>query len=532
MAEALHTPSLPTLAPRSGVGAGGALPPPRRTEGGWPFVPLAPLVVVVVGIAVALGIGLVGVDQLTRAGDEHAGTRAELLATTVSARLSALPPERRLEATQLAARRSAAELLVVGSDLRVVHDVTLGAPDAASLARMLEQDRGVAATRLGRSRYAIRSIGDGQRLVVLVAEPRAAPGGPALVSALAALVVLLLAVAAAVAHAVSRNVLRDVAYVTGRVRGMTRVQTEPTGELVPVRTMDEVGVLTATFNQLVGRFGKAERQYRSDLERANAADRERAAFLAAVSHELRSPLNAVLGFADVLISEVDGPLSPDAREEVEQIRGSGAHLLELINDILELSALESGQLRLARSTVDVRAVAEEVVREARGLLGDRPLVVRAEGEHVLARLDGRRVRQILGNLVNNAIKFTPEGRVVVDVSRAGDFVVARVSDTGPGISPEERALIFEEYKQASAERPRRRGTGLGLAIARRLVILHHGTIHVASEPGRGAVFSVRFPIGNVEAPPSVRRVQHSLPPEGTGIPTPRGRYDSDRGRRS
>lgn len=498
-------------------------PPPRapRFGSGWPFVPLAPIVVVIVGLAVAIGIGLVGLDHLGRAGDDHAGARADVLAATVSARLSQLPADRRLEATQLAARRSSSELIVVAQDAaqgpRIVHDVTLGAPDQAALAKMIATEHGVADMRLGRARYAVRPIGANQKLVVLVAEPRAAQGAPALVSALVALVVLLLGVAATVAYAVSRDVVRDVDFVTDRVRGMAQVRTEPTGELIPVRTMDEVGVLTAAFNKLVNRFGKAERQYRDDLQRASAADRERAAFLAAVSHELRSPLNAILGFADILMEEVDGPLSPSAREEVEQIRGSGAHLLALINDILELSALESGQLRLSRRRVDVLALANEVVREARGLVGPKPLSVRVEGESIIARLDNRRVRQVLGNLVNNAIKFTQQGEVVVRVMREGPaHVTVSVSDTGPGISQQERAMIFEEYKQARSERVRKRGTGLGLAIARRLVVLHHGHIDVQSELGRGSTFRVRFPVGNIEAPPSIRQPAPSLVPKVPG----------------
>src|SRR5688572_23760146 len=327
---------------------------------------------------------------------------------------------------------------------------------------MLETGRGVAQIRFGRARYAVRAIGppsgpppkDALSVVVIVPEPGAARGAPTLVSALVALATLLLGVAAAVAYAVSRDVTRDVDFVTDRVRGMAQVRTEPTGELVPARTMDEVGILTSTFNMLVGRFGKAEGAYQQDLSRASAADRERAAFLAAVSHELRSPLNAILGFADILMEEVDGPLSPSAREEVEQIRGSGAHLLALINDILEFSALESGQLRLARSRVDMLALANAVIKEARGLVGDRPLVVRVEGEPVLARVDARRVRQIIGNLVNNAIKFTQHGAVVVRVQRENTWVSVSVSDTGPGISAQERALIFEEFQQAQSERLR------------------------------------------------------------------------------
>ena len=498
-----------------------ASPSPRPFAGlagrGWPFVPLAPLVVVFVGLAVALGIGLVGLDHLARAGDEHASARAELVAATVAARLSQLPVERRLDATQLAARRTAAGILVVTPDAHVVHDVTLGAPDHAALERMLADGKGVAQLRLGRARFAVRPIGpasDAPRLVVLVAEPPTSQGAPGLVTALLALAVLLLGVAAAVAYAVSRDVTRDVDFVTHRIDGMAQVRTEPTGELIPARTMDEVGLLTTAFNKLVGRFGKAEKAYRQDLARASAADRERAAFLAAVSHELRSPLNAILGFADILMEEVDGPLSASAQEEVEQIRGSGAHLLTLINDILEFSALESGQLKLTRGRVDLTGLANEVVREARGLVGEKQLTVRVEGEpSLVARVDGRRVRQILGNLVNNAIKFTQRGEVIVRVAREGPLASFSVTDTGPGISPQERAVIFDEYKQARSERMKRRGTGLGLAIARRLVTLHHGKIQVESELGRGSTFKVLLPVGNIDAAPSIK-----APPRNVEVP--------------
>jgi signal transduction histidine kinase len=262
----------------------------------------------------------------------------------------------------------------------------------------------------------------------------------------------------------------------------------------------------------VNRFGKGEKTYREDLRRANSQDRERAAFLAAVSHELRSPLNAILGFADILMEEVDGPLSPSAREEVEQIRGSGAHLLTLINDILEFSALEAGQLKLSRARVDLTAIATEVVREARGLVGPKPLRIGVAGDlPVVARADARRVRQIIGNLVNNAVKFTQAGEVVVHVRGDAHWAEIAVTDTGPGISPQESALIFQEYKQARGERQRRRGTGLGLAITRRLVLLHHGSIHVESALGRGSTFRVVLPVGDVDAEPSMR----SARPQGS-----------------
>ena len=426
----------------------------------------------------AVVIGLFGVSNLSTASDEHAAARAELLASALGARLAQLPAAERLEAMQRAARKTGAEFAVVTADGEVKLDASLGMADRSALRRVVSEHSGEAITGLGRARFASQPIDttpSSPFLVAFVREPSAPGGAPALLRALVALTTLLVGVATAVAYAVSRDANKDVDFVAERVRGMVHVRSEPTGEAVPVRTMDEVGGLTVAFNALVDRFTAARASYQSDLERVRAADRDRAAFLAAVSHELRSPLNAILGFADILMTEVDGPLTPEAREEVEQIRGSGKHLLDLINDILEFSALESGQLKLTRSRVDLAAVAWEVVREAAGLVGERPVSVRIEGEGgVFARADQRRVRQVLTNLLGNAIKFTQRGEVVVDVGTDGRYARVSVRDTGPGISPQERAVIFEDYKQAKEERARRRGTGLGLAITRRLVLMHGG----------------------------------------------------------
>jgi signal transduction histidine kinase len=438
------------------------------------------------------------VSNLSTASDEHSAARAELLASALGARISHLPANERLEAMQRAARKTGAEFVVVTPDGDVKLDASLGMADKAALRRVVSEHAGEAITGLGRVRFASQPLDASPSspfLVAFVREPGAAEGAPALLRALIALTTLLVGVAAAVAYAVSRDANKDVDFVAERVRGMVHVRSEPTGESVPVRTMDEVGGLTVAFNALVARFVAAQTGYQSDLERVRAADRDRSAFLAAVSHELRSPLNAILGFADILMTEVDGPLSTEAREEVEQIRGSGKHLLDLINDILEFSALESGQLKLTRSRVDLAAVAWEVVREAAGIVGARPVLVRIEGEAgVFARADPRRVRQVLTNLVGNAIKFTQRGEVVVDVGREGRYARVSVRDTGPGISPQERAVIFEEYKQTKDERARRRGTGLGLAIARRLVLMHGGKIDVDSQVGLGSTFKVVLPV--------------------------------------
>lgn len=490
---------------------------PVRARRVWPLLPLAPLVVLIVGTAVAVAIGVVGIDHLARASADHVAQRAQLLADVVGARLVALPSVDQADAVQLAARRSGAEMLVVTPEGEVSIDASLGALESGALVKIVSLGHGEAITRLGRTRFAVRALEPPPTrhyLVAFVAQPATPDGEPALVSALVALTTLLVGVAATVAFAVAQDPNAAIGFVTDRVRGMARVRSEPTGEPVPLRAMDEVGALTSAFNELVGRFVTAEKTYQGDLERARSADRDRAAFLAAVSHELRSPLNAVLGFADILMTEVDGPLTAAAREEVEQIRGSGAHLLELINDILEFSALESGQLRLSRGSVDLFAVATEVVREATGVLGGKSLRVSVHGElGVLALADARRVRQILQNLVGNAIKFTQRGEVTVVVVREANCARVSVRDTGPGISAAERAMIFEEYMQAGDERAKKRGTGLGLAIARRLVLMHGGMIRVDSELGRGSTFDVTLPLWfgrNPEVPSTIPRAGERL----------------------
>ncbi len=466
-------------------------------RGAWPLVVIAPLFVALVGIAVAVAIGALGVAQLADEAIDHASVRAAWTSALLGERLSVLAPALRLEAVQLAARRTGAEILVAGEPGDVVLDATLGAPDTAHLRELIAARDGEVSTLMGRTRFAARALpGDPHAFVVsFVRVPRAPEGAPALIQALFALTTLLVGVATVVAYAVARDAQMDISYVTRRVSDMAVVRSEPSGEPVPVRTIDEVGVLTSALNELVGRFAEAELGYRRDLERARAADRDRAEFLAAVSHELRTPLNAVLGFSDVLLSEVDGPLSPDAREEIEQIRQSGAHLSDLVSDILDFSALEGGRLVLHRAPVDLVAVARELVRESAVLARGKDVAVRLVGDATLVvGVDPKRARQIIGNLLGNAIKFTVKGEVVVALSHDDACAMIDVSDTGPGIHPSERTSIFEEYGQTPAERGKRRGTGLGLTIARRLTAMHGGRIELASEVGRGSRFRVVLPL--------------------------------------
>jgi signal transduction histidine kinase len=499
---------------------------------------LAPFVVVLLGVVVALAIGTLGSRQMRRAAEDDARARVELLADALVARISPLSPEGRAEALRVAVRRTAAEGVLADDAGNVSVDATLGSVERADVASWIARGTGEAHTRIGAGYFVARRVRAGPWLVLVMRKPPALEGEAHLGESLVALTTLLVFAAAAVAFSVTRDAGRDIDYVTRRIEGMVQVRSEPTGELVPVRAIDEIGGLAVAFNRLVVRFVEAERDYHGHLSRARAADKDRAAFLAAVSHELRSPLNAILGFSDILVQEVDGPLSPEAREEVEQIRGSGHHLLGLINDILEFSAIESGQLKLAVSAVDVLHVATDVVREAKLTVGKRPVVLEVAGDGpIFAHVDPRRLRQVIGNLVGNAVKFTERGTVTVTCVADGREVSIEVADTGKGIAPEEQSLVFEDYKQVGEERGRKRGTGLGLAIARRLVLAHGGTIRLESELGKGTTFFVTLPrvtqessppdgpesVKRVEARRAAERARTSEPPPSGGPPSSRAR---------
>lgn len=475
--------------------------------------------VLLIGIATALAIALIGIRQLARLTDDAASLRANAVVATLVARMEGTTFEDQVEILGRAKRGNSTELLLVDQTGQILVDESYGAPNRAEVQRILQAGSGEARMSLGRVRFSVRALDPPLQttsVVAFVAAPSPPPGSVRLVNAVAALTVILLGVAVGVAHAFTKQVRDDVDFVRDHIVDMARPDAAPTGQQIPIRSLDQVGVLTAAFNMLVTRFAAAERTYRADLAQATDMDRERSAFLAGLSHELRTPLNAILGFAHILESEVDGPLSDEARESLEIIRTSGEHLRQLIDDILELSALETGNLQLSRSPVDVHQVAEEVIREATATVANKPLTLEVEGPGGLyAFADKRRVRQILTNLVSNATKFTMRGSVTVRVEGLGSFVVVTVRDTGPGIPREQTAAIFEEYRQLG-DATARGGTGLGLAITKRLVLMHGGTIDVNSEMGRGSTFTVSLPRCEANqtaasAPPSADRDLSSYP---------------------
>ena len=218
---------------------------------------------------------------------------------------------------------------------------------------------------------------------------------------------------------------------------------------------------------------------------------------ASSSSPVRTPLNAILGFSDVLRERMFGPLNAKQLEYVSDIHSSGQHLLSLINDILDLSKVEAGRMELDVHVFDVRAALETccaLVRE-RALRRGVRLALDVHPEVRTWRADERRFKQVMLNLMSNAVKFTPAGgAVTVDARIDHDALVASVTDTGIGVPAAHLETIFQEFRQLPGpEETRREGTGLGLALSRRLVALHGGTLTVRSEPGRGSTFTARFP---------------------------------------
>ena len=229
-------------------------------------------------------------------------------------------------------------------------------------------------------------------------------------------------------------------------------------------------------------------------EQLETVSRNKSAFLASMSHELRTPLNGILGASELLAQGLFGALNAKQQEYVGDIHQSGAHLLGLIEEILDLSRIEAGQMFLHREPLDVGALMEGCAAVVRGLATSRSLEFRVVPpvEPILLHADERRLRQVACNLLSNALKFTPPyGRVSFEAWRAADEVVLAVQDTGPGIPREFHERIFEQFFRIPGDHE---GTGLGLPLARRLVELQGGRIWLESEVGSGSRFFFALPV--------------------------------------
>jgi signal transduction histidine kinase len=260
---------------------------------------------------------------------------------------------------------------------------------------------------------------------------------------------------------------------------------------VEVRNRDELGALAVNLN----RMNDELRRLYGELE---TVSRHKSEFLANMSHELRTPLNAIIGFSELLQQQLYGELNEQQLVYVEDVLEAGQHLLALINDILDLSKVEAGRMELELEDVSLRRVLESglTMSEEQASRAGVTLGLTLRPGEITLRADERKLRQVVFNLLANAVKFTPRGgRVDVVAERAGGFVRVSVSDTGPGIEPGDRELIFEEFRQAGVDTGgRREGTGLGLPLSLKFVELHGGRLWVDSVRGRGSTFTFTLPV--------------------------------------
>jgi two-component system, NtrC family, sensor kinase len=285
-------------------------------------------------------------------------------------------------------------------------------------------------------------------------------------------------------------------------------------ERIEIPSHDELGALAEEFNRMAARLQESYAGLEQKVEERTleletalkeldeksreleAASEHKSAFLANMSHELRTPLNAILGFSQVLREQMVGEINAKQAEYLDDVLSSGHHLLALINDVLDLSKVEAGQVELEIAPFSLREALERgVVMVRERATGDGVRVALGLDEGVdLVEGDERRIRQVIFNLLSNAVKFTPAGGAVdVSAAQVNGEVRVWVADSGPGIAPADHERIFEEFQQTEAGIDQGEGTGLGLALSKRLVELHGGRIWVDSELGRGTTLVFTLP---------------------------------------
>jgi len=232
------------------------------------------------------------------------------------------------------------------------------------------------------------------------------------------------------------------------------------------------------------------------MARAQEADRIKSAFLATMSHELRTPLNSIIGFTGLILRERVGPLNEEQKKQLNMVHSSAQHLLALINDVLDISKIEAGQLTLVQEAVDLRKIIEKVAQSTLPLADSKGLEMGIEIVPELSSIpgDARRIEQILLNLLSNAIKFTEKGSVKIVCTLDDAHVLVKVIDTGIGIKYEDLGKVFETFRQIDSGISRKyEGTGLGLSISKRLAELMGGKLWVESVWEEGSTFSLSLP---------------------------------------
>lgn len=270
-------------------------------------------------------------------------------------------------------------------------------------------------------------------------------------------------------------------------------------ERAPVTKKDEVGQLAIAFNEMANAIQQREMSLQEAREQAERADRAKSMFLASVSHELRTPLNAIINLTKFVAMEFYGPVNQEQVEILGKTEASGKHLLNLINDVLDISKIEAGSLELfVESSISVEKVVQMAVETGCDSLMNDSVQIYCEVARDLPPLvgDEQRIRQIVYNLVSNACKFTTEGEIVVRAYQQGNEIHIAICDSGPGIDIKDQVKIFDTFRQTKTGLRKGTGTGLGLPISRSLAEAHGGRLWLESIPGQGATFFVALPLNS------------------------------------
>ncbi len=452
----------------------------------------------------ATGAGVVGSELTVLAQRARAERRASLLAVSTAARMERLDPRQRA----LLAREMARTLECV---------VTVVAPDGSALPLAPEAPTAVlegfvraggahGAARLDEANLAVAfealsDRGDGpSTLLVATALPSPAAQRGAVALLLVKLLVALAlmgSLAVGVSLLVARDITSDLQAILRKAVRMAEGASEAL-EPLPVQSRDEVAGLVAAFNRLQRRFADELAAHRDALFRLDENEKRRETLIATLRHELRTPLNAILGFAELLLQEVDGPLTTAQRDDVQVIARSGAALLRMVDDVLDLSAMASGRYEIRREPMDLATLAREVVAEAQGTARTRSVTLSVETpERAEMYGDPVALRRALVNLVVNAIEHAG-GEVHVTVETRGRGFAVAVRDNGQGIAPSELKRLFKPFERGRTAEAR--GAGLGLAITLGLVELHGGALSAHSEVGQGSTFTATLPAGIAPLP--------------------------------
>jgi PAS domain S-box-containing protein len=296
-------------------------------------------------------------------------------------------------------------------------------------------------------------------------------------------------------------VRKDGRLIYAEVNAALTTYQERPADLVLIRDITErkqaQEALKRAYDQLEIKVAERTAELAVAKERAEESDKLKSAFLAAMSHELRTPLNSIIGFTGIILQKLVGPLNEEQFKQLTMVQDSAHHLLSLINDVLDLSKIEAGQLAVAAEAFDLRDVIHRAVDRISPLAQQKQLPIDVQIAPVIGIItsDKRRVEQILLNLLNNAVKFTPFGRVTLCCNADTHWITIRIQDTGIGIAPEHMDKLFRAFQQIETGLSRRfEGTGLGLSICKRLVELLGGRIHANSAGiGRGTTFTFTLP---------------------------------------